>query len=239
MKAIEKSVVEKALAVVKKHERLLPPARLIFGLDLTGSREAGLKQARIATAAMFDTIRSIGRVELKLVHYRGTDEFNESQWSGDAAVLRDIMLNLSCQYGSTQIGRLLERVLAEPERIAGVVFIGDHNEEDPYRLMVMAKMLGRKSIPLFIFHEYDRQDRYSFIAQALFLRMAEASGGVYVPFNLKSASALREILAGVAAFSIAGIRGVERLALPVSGEARQLHRNLRLMLGPGVTPVKR
>ena len=33
--------------------------RLVFALDLTSSREPGLREARIATAAMFDALKAI------------------------------------------------------------------------------------------------------------------------------------------------------------------------------------
>src|ERR1022692_659450 len=56
--------------------------RLIFGLDLTGSREASLHQARIATSAMFATMKAIGTVAVKLGYYRG-DECKAGAWKHD------------------------------------------------------------------------------------------------------------------------------------------------------------
>jgi len=209
------------------------PARLIFGLDLTGSREPGLKQARIATAAMFDAIKAIGKVFVKLVYYRGFDQCHESGWHDDPAILSKSMLSLSCEVGGTQIGRLLNRAMVEPEKLAGVVFIGDHCEENPDELASLAAQLGKKSIPIFVFHECADKDEHSLSAKPTFKRLAEASGGVYVEFKSDSGAVLKELMANVAAFSTGGMKSVERLALPSTAEARQLRGSLRLMLGPG------
>jgi hypothetical protein len=44
---------------------------------------------------------------------------------------------------------------------------------------------------------------------------------------------LRELLPAVAAFSAAGVAGLNQIALPQTSEARQLQGTLRLMLGNG------
>ncbi len=205
--------------------------KLIFGLDLTGSREAGLNQARTATAAMFDAIRTFGRVEMKLVYYRGSSECRESQWCADAEVLRRSMLKLSCACGKTQIEKLLRLVLGESEKPSAVVFVGDHCEENPERLLCLAEMLRDKAIPLFVFHECDDHDQWSLKAKPLFMRMAEISGGVYVEFKPDSGQVLRELLPSIAAFSAAGTEGLQKLALPVTPEAKRLRSRLLLAAG--------
>jgi hypothetical protein len=209
--------------------------RLIFGLDLTGSREPALKQARIATAAMFDAIKAIGTIELKLAYYRGTGECRESQWYADADILRRSMLQLSCETGNTQIAKLLRLALAQTETIPAFVFVGDHCEENPEVLMGLAQMLRAHAVPLFMFHECDDHDQRSLRAKPLFRRMAELSGGMYVEFKPDSSETLRELLSNVAAFSAAGVEGVKRMALPRTSEARQLQGSLRLRLGDGNT----
>ncbi len=205
--------------------------RLIFGLDLTGSREPGLKQARIATAAMFDAIRNFGSVEVKLVYYRGTDECRESSWYTEADVLRRSMLQLSCERGRTQIAKLLNLVLAQNEKPSAVVFVGDHCEEEDGELVRLAARLGEKHVPLFVFHECADHDDWSLRAKPVFRRMAEITGGVYVEFKPDSGDVLRELLPAVGAFSAAGAEGVERIALPVTTEARRLRSRLLLSSG--------
>jgi len=232
----ERSRMNEALARLgKTEERRIArrTGRLIFGLDLTGSREPCLEEARVATAAMFEAIRNFGSIEMKLVYYRGTNECRESQWSADAGVLRRSMLRLSCENGSTQIARLLSRVLSEREKLSGVVFVGDHCEDNPEVLLGLAEKLRDRAIPLFVFHECDDHDPWSLNAKPLFRRMAEISGGVYVEFRPDSGEVLKELLASIAAVSTAGVEGLNRVALPKTAEARQLREGLRLMLGAG------
>jgi hypothetical protein len=233
---VERRLMNEALTRLSKTET--KPAvghatgRLIFGLDLTGSRDAGLRGAQVATASMFSNIKAIGRVALKLIYYRGIDECRESRWYDDPDILTKSMMSLSCEVGATQIVRLLSLVdAAEDENISGMVFIGDHCEEDHDELVDLARRLGRKSIPLFIFHECADDDRRSLKAKPIFKRIADVSKGQYVEFKPDSGAVLREILLAVAAFSAAGIEGVQKVALPTTSEARDLRG--RLMLGTG------
>jgi hypothetical protein len=230
----ERRLMSEALARLGKTEerRIAHRAgKLIFGLDLTGSREAGLKQARIATAAMFDAIKTFGSIEMKFVYYRGTDECRESVWYSDPDVLCRSMLKLSCRTGATQIAKLLRLVLGQSQKLSAAVFVGDHCEENPEEMMGLAEMLRDKAIPLFVFHECDDHDQWSLKAKPVFKRMAEISGGVYVEFKPDSGQVLRELLPNIAAFSTAGTEGVRKLALPVTPEAKQLRSRLLLAAG--------
>lgn len=216
--------------------------RLIFGLDLTGSREHSLQHARIATVAMFDTIKAIGAVAVKLIYFRGHRECKAGEWQIDPAIVSRSMLTLSCKTGETQIARMLRQALAENEKltwageagpvcITGVVFIGDHSEDNPGELLELAAELGKQSMPLFVFHEISDDDARSLKARPLFERMAELSGGVYVEFKPDSGAILRELLSSIAAMSAGGVEAVQRLALPTTAEAR--HLQTRLLLGSG------
>jgi hypothetical protein len=228
---VERRRMNEALARLQpkavKHGR--GQGRLIFGLDLTASREHSLKQARIATAAMFDTIKSLGAVAVKLVYYRGS-EIKASGWHDDPAALADGIRRLSTESGYTQIARLLRVALAEDGPVSGVVFVGDHCEDDAAKLQNLAQELGRKSIPLFVFHECADHDAMSIDAKPVFKRMAELSGGVYVEFKPDSGAALREMLSSIGALAAAGVEGVERVAVPETPAARQLQKELRLLL---------
>jgi hypothetical protein len=210
--------------------------RLAIGLDLTASREEGLHDARIATAAMFDSVKAIGLL-LKLLYYRGKDEFEESKWCRDPDDLKRFMLTLSCKGGSTQIARLLSAVLNEREKVSGVVFIGDDCEEDASGLVAIAKDLGRKHTPVYIFHEcqklYGEPLKVNQLAKPIFERIAQSSGGVYVEFTPESADVLRELLSNVAAYSTAGAEGIRQLDVPKTAAARHLQE--RLLLSSGET----
>lgn len=202
--------------------------RLIFGLDLTGSREASLRQARIATAAMFDTIKSIGAVAVKLTFFRGA-EFRAGHWHDDPGVVSAAMLRLSCKTGYTRIGKMLRFALDEKDRLSGLVFIGDHCEENGPELAGLAQKLGAKNIPIFVFHECSDHDARSLEARPVFERMAALSGGVYAEFKPDSGETLRELLATVAVFSAAGHEGLKQVGQPLTPEARQLRGSLLLL----------
>jgi hypothetical protein len=182
---------------------------------------------------MFDAIRALGAVAVKLVYYRGS-ECRASGWRDNPAVLAQAMRRLSCETGYTQIARVLRLALNEPETICGVVFIGDHCEDDPGELYDLAQALGRKSMPLFVFHECADHDDRSIDAKPVFKRMAELSGGIYVEFKPDSGAVLREMLASLGALAAAGVDGVNRVALPQTPEARQLQTQLRLLAAPAL-----
>lgn len=224
------AVMARISQIEKQRMGSRPPARLIVGLDLTQSREHSLEHARIATAAMFDAIKSIGAVAVKLVYYRGM-KCRASEWHDDPGVLSELMGQLSCESGYTKIARLLRLALDEPYKISGIVFVGDHCEDDPDELMGLAHALGQRSVPMWLFHECSDQDPRSMDAKPLFTRMAEASGGVYVEFKTDSGAVLREVLSSVAAFAAGGVAGVKQVAAAKTPEARQLQGWL-LLLGP-------
>jgi hypothetical protein len=217
-----------------------PPARLIIGLDLTGSRAARLEEARVAMASMLDAVRNFGRIMVKAIYYRGSNECRETQnWFDDMDALSQMMLKLSCETGGTQIAEVLKRALSESEKLSAVVFIGDHCEEQFSALIYLATKLGAKSIPVFIFHECADRDEYAMKAKPLFKDLANASGGLYAEFKPDSGDALKEMLASIAAFSSGNAVAIERLALPKTAEARQLQAGLRLMLGSGNNTTQR
>jgi hypothetical protein len=231
--------MNEALALLKKQKPATPlmpvrrdPARLIFALDLTGSREHSLQQARIATAGMFEATTSIGPVQVQLVYYRGVRECQASDWQTDPRILSQWMWGLRCEGGETQIARVLRFALAAPGKISAVVFIGDHCEDNPATLHDLARGLGQRSRPIFVFHECADHDPRSLAAKPVFKHMAEASGGIYVEFKPDSAAVLRELLSSIAAFSAAGTEGIQLIAPPQTLPARLLQSGL-LLLGSG------
>jgi hypothetical protein len=205
--------------------------RLIFALDLTGSREPTIARARVATAMMFDAVRLIGRVVVKLAYFRGVDECKASSWHENPEILCKSMLSLSCETGFTQIARVLQLALSEGDVCSAVVFVGDHCEEKPAELKTLAKALGERSIPLYIFHECSDFDWRARRAKPVFKSMAEASGGIYSEFKTDSGAVLQEMLTSIAALSAAGVEGVERLAPPKTPEARALRGQMLLGVG--------
>ena len=209
--------------------------RLIFGLDLTGSREHSLQHARVATAAMFEAIKRIGEISVNLIWYRGED-CQASGWHENPEDLCRLMKTLSCEGGYTQIARLIKHALTSNVRLTGIVFVGDHCEDNATELVTLAGQLKSRSIPLFIFHECSDHDERSLEAKPIFKRMAAASGGVYVEFKRDSGTVLREMLTHLAAFSAGGADALTRIALPATQEAQTL--KSRLLLSAGTDPKR-
>jgi len=231
----ERELLNRALADLDHVERVIAEkrerGRVVFALDLTASRERTLEQARIATAAMFDAIKAVGEVALRFVYFRGTNECKASSWNSDPGALCESMLRLTCESGRTQIGRVLRMVLGEKQRISAVVFVGDQCEEDSAGLEALAKALGEKSIPIFVFHECADDNDRSLAAKPVFMLLAQASGGAYLELKADSGAALRETLSTVAAFTAGGAEGLTRIALPTSSEVRKLRQSLMLTSG--------
>jgi hypothetical protein len=202
--------------------------RLVVALDLTGSREWGLKAARKATAAMFQAIAALGSVAVKLVYFRGR-EIKAGLWQEDAEAVCRSMLTLSTAWGNTKIGRVLELVADEPGPVSAMVYVGDHSEEDGNELVKLAQRLGAKRIPVFVFQEISDDDDRWIKAKPVFEAIASASGGHYCPFNSGAADALQEMLSTVAAFSAAGSEGLKQVVQPLTVEARRLQGRLLML----------
>jgi hypothetical protein len=214
------------------------PGRLIVVLDLTGSRSGSLEQARIATTAMFEAIKCVGSVLVKLIYYRGNSECKTSKWVSDPEILNSAMLRLACRTGETQIARALRIANgADQGPVSAVVFIGDHCEDDPDELASLASSLGEKGIPIFVFHECADSDFRSLNAQRVFQCMAETSGGMYCEFKPDSGAVLRDLLASVAAFSAAGSEGVKNIAMAATPTGKLLQQ--RLFLGAVSKPQEK
>jgi hypothetical protein len=184
------------------------PARLVFGMDATASRQPMWDRACQVQGEMFLATRDIGGLAVSLAYYRGFQEFAATPFLTDAMELARRMARVSCLGGQTQILRLLRHTLAETKakRVAALVFVGDAMEEDVDALCHAAGELGLRGTPAFMFHE--GQDP---IAANAFRQIAKLSGGAYVPFDTHSPDALRDLLRAVAVFAAGGRAALARL----------------------------
>ncbi len=182
--------------------------RLVFGMDATASREPTWDRACHLQSQMFEATASIGNLAVQLCYYRGFNEFHASPWCKDARSLRDQMTGVRCLGGLTQIARVLAHARSEHQnnRIRAVVLVGDAVEEDADQLCHAAGQLGVLQIPLFMFHEGGDAN-----VRRVFQQMAQLSGGAYAPFDLSSASELKDLLAAVAVFATGGRKALTRL----------------------------
>jgi hypothetical protein len=189
----------------------LPRGRLMFGLDATASREATWTIACELQAGMFREAAPIGKLDVQLVYYR-SDECRASKWCQSGEQLTQLMKQIDCATGHTQIGRLLRYALRENERAAvqALVFIGDAMEEQIDELAALAGDLGRVGMPIFIFQE----GRDSAVRSA-FRLLALKSGGAYYQFNPDTSRAIEQLseqLNAVARLAVGDVEALERIA---------------------------
>jgi hypothetical protein len=175
--------------------------RLIFALDATASRGPTWDHAARLQGEMFEVTAGRGGLAIQLVFYRGFGECKTSRWVTTAGALHQLMRSVSCVAGETQIARVFEHAIREAQQqpVNALVFIGDAMEERSTLVCQLAGELGKLGTPIFVFHEGADGE-----AAAAFKRIAQLSGGAYVPFDLTSAERLRMLLGAVAAYAAGG-----------------------------------
>jgi hypothetical protein len=193
--------------------------RLIFALDATMSRQPTWDMACALQADMFREAGTIGRLDIRLVYYRGLNECRASPWISDTAHLARLMSKIDCRGGQTQIGKVLldARREATASGVRAVVFVGDAMEEDIDALCAKAGELGLLKVPCFMFQE--GQD--SVVEQA-FREIARLTGGAWCRFDTGSAAQLRELLRAAAAYAAGGREALMRLATSAPNAAHLL-----------------
>lgn len=90
--------------------------RLIFALDATASREPTWDMAAQLQASMFEQAERVGNLDVRLVYYRGSNEFRQSPWLRNAHELVELMGTVRCKAGTTKIEQVLRYIRVENER---------------------------------------------------------------------------------------------------------------------------
>ncbi len=177
-------------------------------MDATASREATWDHACHLQADMFAATDDLGGLEIQLCYYRGFNEFHRSSWCSGTTPLLEEMTAVRCLGGHTQIRKVLEYLLDESRsrRIQAAVFVGDAMEENPDLLCDLAGKLGVRGLPVFVF-----QEGVDARVTSVFRQIATLSGGAWAPFDLNSASGLRNLLSAVAVYAAGGYQALEKL----------------------------
>ncbi|HEY4250068.1 MAG TPA: VWA domain-containing protein [Roseomonas sp.] len=177
------------------------PARLLFAVDATASRQPAWDRACHLQAEMFQAAQGLGGLAISLCYWRGFGECAATPFLTDAGELGRRMAGVQCLGGRTQILRMLGHALsrARTEPLAAVVMVGDAAEEAPDAICHAAGELGLRGVPVFAFLE--GQDA---AAAALFRQVAALSGGAFAPFDPASAATLRDLLRAVAVYAAGG-----------------------------------
>jgi hypothetical protein len=188
----------------------LPRGRLIFALDATASREPTWEVARDLQAKMFREAAPVGKLGVQLAYYRDTDECRVSKWLSSGEQLAQLMNQIDCRAGATQIGRILRHALNENAKkpVQALTFIGDALEEELDPLAGLAGELGRADVPIFLFQE----GRDPAVRKA-FQLLALKSGGMYFAFDPNKSRAVEQLSAQLNA--IARLAGGDAGALAI------------------------
>jgi hypothetical protein len=177
--------------------------RVILTIDATASREECWDTACHLQAQMFETIATVGELEVELVYYRGYGECIASGWKSDAHSLAAVMTGVACASGHTQIGKVLAHAAREHahEPINALIIVSDACEEVANDLYVAAGELG--GVPVFMFQEGSEEQ-----VAKIYAEIARITGGAHCKFDAAAAQRLRDLLVAVAAFATGGIRAL-------------------------------
>ena len=198
--------------------------RLIFAMDATASREPTWDNACHLQGEMFMATAPLGGLAIQLCYYRGFMEFRALDWCEDTATLLSQMSAVRCLGGHTQIERLLNHAQQEHtnQKLQAVVFVGDAIEENPDTLCQLAGKLGLLNLPLFMFQEGSHPG-----VRSIFQQMSQLSGGAFAPFDLNSASELKQLLSAVAVYAAGGHQALLDFSKRSGSEIKRLTRQLK------------
>ena len=198
--------------------------RLIFAMDATASREPTWDNACHLQGEMFMATAPLGGLAIQLCYYRGFMEFRALDWCEDTATLLRQMSAVRCLGGHTQIERLLNHALQEHtnQKLQAVVFVGDVIEENPDTLCQLAGKVGLLNLPLFMFQEGSHPG-----VRSIFQQMSHLSGGAFAPFDLNSASELKQLLSAVAVYAAGGHQALLDFSKRSGSEIKRLTRQLK------------
>ena len=110
-------------------------------------------------------------------------------------------MKITCESGNTQIEKILNHALRENgrQKVQALVFVGDAMEEDRAALYAIARELGQRGVPVFLFQEADDPK-----ASQTFGEIARLTGGAHCHFSPGAARELAELLRAVAAYAAGG-----------------------------------
>ena len=192
--------------------------RMVFAIDATASREAAWSTARDVTDALFGAVPGV--LDVALAVHGGGEVHTFSEFSPDAAAIRQAAANVTCRAGGTQLVEIMERVRDEP-RVKVLLYIGDAFEEFEEDAVAAARDLARAGTRCIILQDAD--DAH---AATVFGAMAELTGGALLPFDGTAPGRLRDLLRAVATLAAGGVKLLEARQKALPG-ARHLLENLR------------
>ena len=183
------------------------------------SRQPSWDRAQHIQGEMFAETAKIGGLDVQLIFFRGFGECKASKWVSDGNTLARLMSTVDCRGGHTQIGKVLNRILAEHgrQKVNAVVYVGDAMEEDIDHLCNLAGEIGILGVPVFMF-----QEGLDPAAERAFKEIARLTRGAWCRFDSSSARQLRELLSAVAVYASGGRKALADYSKAKGGEATAL-----------------
>lgn len=157
---------------------------------------------------MFRAAAAGGGLDVQLLYYRGFGECRASSWIAEPRRLGELMSQVECRSGETQIGKVLAHAGRESDKgkVGALVFVGDAMEESLDALSAAAGELGLRGVPAFMFQEGDDPD-----CERAFRKIASLTHGAFCRFTPGAADQLRELLRAAAAYAAGGRKALTDL----------------------------
>jgi hypothetical protein len=185
--------------------------RLVFAVDATASREPAWAAARQVTDSLVKALP--GELDVALAVHGGSRVHTFTEFTSNAAILRDRAAGVTCEAGFTRLLPILSASLKQ-QSVRVVVYIGDVFEESQASGRNLADPMGARGIKLFVLH--DTIDASARRDAEVFWDLAKRTGGCVLPFDASAPDRLRDLLAAVAVYAVGGERLLRerRQALP-------------------------
>ena len=175
--------------------------RLLLAVDATASRERAWSAARATTDALFSAVPD--GLDVGLAVHGGSEIRTWTNFTPDAARLRDVAASVSCMAGETRLVPMLDRARGS-ERLKVMVYIGDVFEEELAHAVEAAKALRLRGCRVVVLH--DTADPMACRSRSAFGAIADAGGGCVLPFETGSLPRLREMLEALATLAAGGVK---------------------------------
>lgn len=195
--------------------------KLIFALDATGSREQSWEESSLIQSFMFGAVNASGlKLHTQLVNYSGLTTLGDvavGNWHNGAFSLNEEMKKIRCVTGGTQIAKVLQHALREnsKNKIHGVILVGDSCEESAGDLRPLAAQLPQSGIQLYVLDDERSTSRHD-DTRRIFMAIAEAAEGVYLPFDHKNIPVLIDYLKVAAVTASGNEKAVDRMSETVA-----------------------
>jgi hypothetical protein len=173
--------------------------RLIFAVDATASREPAWAAARQVTDALVKALP--GELDVALAVHGGSRVHTFTDFTNNAAALRDQAAGVHCHAGLTRLLPILAASLKHPA-VRVVVYIGDVFEENLHRGRAVADSMGAQGTKLIVLH--DTADPAARHHAETFWDLAKRTGGCVLPFDASAPGRLRDLLSAVAVYAVGG-----------------------------------